>query len=185
MNKIHNIPCQIYTMTLAIVIGMSLTACSTTNNSNSKKVVAPKPVVKKSPRLKNLTKAPTSIKFKRNKDRILLYAEIDANQHSASNLNLVFIHDPKLINVISRLSAQQWFSQRRKLSRKYPDSLSIISSQIRPGEKIHLKRFTKRQKQAVMIVVFSSYRSKGKHRVIIKPSDINYVYFMKNNFIAK
>ena len=185
MNKYPNIAYPIFTVTLAIVMGMSLTACTTTNNVNSKKPAASKPVVKKSPRLNKSAKVPLSKKLKRDKDRVLLYAEIDSNHHSASNVNLVFVHDPKLTNMISRLSSQEWFTQRRKLLSKHADSLSVISSQVHPGEKQHLKRFTKRQKQAAMIVVFSSYRSEGEHKVIIKPSDINYVYFMKNHFIAK
>lgn len=181
MNKYsrHHFP------TIVALISIFLSGCTTTTNNGLQKQRPAPPVASKTPRINKAPKPRSPIKFKRDKDRILLYAEIDANRHSASNLNLVFIHNPELISSISRLSAQEWFSQRRKLLRKHPKALSVVASQIQPGAKLHLKHFTKRQKQAAMIVVFSSYRSEGEHKVIIKPKDINYVYFMKNHFIAK
>ena len=177
---------QVINVTLSTLMLMSLGACTTTNNDN---VQTPPPtskhVTKKAPLSNKPAKPRSSIKFKRDADRVLLYAEIDANQHMASNLNMVFIYNPKLITSISRLNAQQWFSQRHKLLKKHPKSLSVVASYIQPGEKSHLKPFTKHQKKAAMIVIFSSYRSKGEHKIIIKPEEINYVYFMKNHFIAK
>ena len=89
------------------------------------------------------------------------------------------------MSCISKLSAKQWFMRRDAYMRKYKKGISVISKEIVPGEKKHLERFTRRQKGSTGIVIFSSYLSDGEHKVVIKPADINYIYFMKNHFIAK
>lgn len=172
-------------ITAAVLISLSLAACTTTKHENPQKQV-PAPQVEKKPSYSPLHKpAHVPSGLKRYKDRVLLYAEFDANRRSPIKVNLVFIHDAVLLPEISQLSAQEWFARRHALSLKYSNALSIVSNEVLPGEKKHLKPFTKRQKQAAMIVLFSSYFSEDEHKVVIKPKDINYVYLMKNNFIAK
>ncbi len=169
-------------MILTALLAGSLGACSTTKHEGSQKQT---PSIKKSTRTNPAKKSRQPFRLKRDKDRVLLYAEFDANRRSPIQVNLVFIHNKYLISLISQLDAQQWFDQGDAISRKYSNSISVVSNKVLPSARTYLKRFTKRQKQAAMIVVFSSYRSNGEHKVIIKPKDINYVYFMKNHFIAK
>lgn len=172
--------------TLLLLMSLSLAACTTTGQKRTPAEERPaSQVTKKASPARQLARLNKPLVLKRDEDRVLLYAEIDANRHSASRVNLVFIHANNLVPEVSRLSAREWFARREQLSRSYPKALSVISATVIPGERKHLQRFTKRQRSAAMIVVFSSYLSEGEHKIIISPDKLNYVYFMKNHFMVK
>lgn len=164
-------------------MGMTLSGCTTT----TKQAPPPAPATdtKKPQPTKKSKKERIPYGFKRYKDKVLLYAEFDANRRTPLSVDLVFIYNPKRVRQLSQLNARQWFNQRQQLLQQYAGDVSVVSSEVLPGDKKHLPRFTKKQKRAKQIMVFSSYQSVGAHKVIIKPKDINYIYMMKNHFIAQ
>ncbi|WP_126456043.1 hypothetical protein [Sulfuriflexus mobilis] len=174
-------------MTLLIAI-IALPGCSTRGMHDTASTPATTATGKqgKSPAAKKSHQpSKARVRLGRDQDRILLYSEIDANRHNASSVDLVFVYRSDISRQLSTLSAREWFAQRQQLLGQYAKNITVIRHEILPGQKKRLPRFTPKQNRADAMIIFTSYQSEGEHRVVIKPRDINYIYFMKNHFIAQ
>jgi type VI secretion system protein len=91
-----------------------------------------------------------------------------ANMNSAIRMDLVFTENEETAQILSGLSARDWFSKRDQLKRDYPKAaaLEFYSWEVMPGQSLPLQIF-RLQGRPLKGYVFASYETPGEHRVSI------------------
>jgi type VI secretion system protein len=89
-----------------------------------------------------------------------------SNQNSPVPVTLVVVHDRKLFERLSEMSAKQWYEQVEQLRRDFPGGDAFVEWQWEfvpgynpPRQVVAITR------DAVGVFVFARYRSAGAHRV--------------------
>lgn len=104
--------------------------------------------------------------------RLLIEVQVapQSNQNSPIPVTLVAVHDRKLFERFSQMSAKQWYEQRDQLRRDYPggDAFTEWEWEFVPGYsppptvvEIH--------GDAAGAFIFAKYRAPGPHRVRLGP----------------
>lgn len=102
--------------------------------------------------------------------RVEVRVEPQSNQNSPIPVTLVAVHDPKLHERFSQMSAKQWYEQRDQLRRDFPggDAFTEWEWEFVPGFNpppavVEIRR------HAVGAFVFANYRAPGQHRIRLGP----------------
>jgi type VI secretion system protein len=100
--------------------------------------------------------------------QVLTDAEI--NQNSPVQLELLVVYDDVLLQQVSTLSAQAWFSQRQGILRNYTPDESYVSRywELVPGQP-RFEEDLSFDVGARAILVFANYSTPGEHRVRTDP----------------
>jgi type VI secretion system protein len=101
-----------------------------------------------------------------------IYTDPDANQNSATAVDLVIIYDPELVKILGQLSADKYFGASRQLLLDNPSLLDIWHWELVPGQIV--QDFTPPQEEgpAFAAFVFANYLTPGDHRLRVSPEGI-------------
>jgi type VI secretion system protein len=108
--------------------------------------------------------------------RVSLYATKDANNNSATPVDLIVVYDPTLSKALSGLTAAQYFETANQLRQDNPTHVDIWRFEIVPGQLI--KRFELKNLGSYGdAYVFANYLAPGPHRLKIAV-DYNDAYIL-------
>lgn len=101
---------------------------------------------------------------------VSIYTTPDANQNSATAVDVVIIYDQELVKTIGQMSASQYFSSTRQLLLDNPTLLNIWHWELVPGQVV--QNFTPEEgaTKAYAGYVFANYLTPGDHRLKVAPS---------------
>lgn len=114
-------------------------------------------------------------------DTVSIYAEPDANQNSATAVDLVLVYNQELEKTLGQTSAAKYFSSSKQLLLDNPSLLDIWHWELVPGQIV--QNFTPPQEQgdAFAGYVFANYITPGDHRVKVAPDGIVKIILLKND----
>ncbi|MBY0272261.1 MAG: hypothetical protein K2X02_02430 [Alphaproteobacteria bacterium] len=112
-----------------------------------------------------------------------IYTAQDANQNSATAIDLVIIYDQNLANSIGKMSASQYFSNARQLLLDNPTLLDVWHWELVPGQIVQAFTPEPGQTEAYAAYVFANYLTPGDHRLKVAPNGIVSVLLQKNDLL--
>lgn len=114
-------------------------------------------------------------------DTVSVYTDIDANQNSATSVDLVIVYDQELEKTLGQMSAAKYFSSSKQLLLDNPTLLDIWHWELVPGQIV--QDFTPPQEQgdAFAAYVFANYLTPGDHRLKVAPTGIVKILLQKND----
>jgi type VI secretion system protein len=103
-------------------------------------------------------------------ETVQVRASADANTSSATAVDMVFVYDPAVIDVLQAVPASDWFNRKRQFLLDYPKGISVMSWEIVPSSV--LPPWTVPDDMlsndagddATAAFVFADYLSPGAHR---------------------
>jgi hypothetical protein len=87
---------------------------------------------------------------------IQVIAPSDANQTSATAIDLVFVYDPAAISVLP-LTGPLWFANKAPLSSALINRIEVVSIQLQPGAVVAPVKLPKQYKHALAVFCFINF----------------------------
>jgi|GEM_PF-3666019 len=87
---------------------------------------------------------------------IKLIAEEDANQGMATMVDIVFLYQNDLADLLPK-SADEWFPNRFRWRHGNPGQIDIVSLEVPPGRAIDPVTLPKHYKKSVKVVIYTSH----------------------------
>lgn len=100
--------------------------------------------------------------------QLVLAATADANGRSPVAVDILFIRDPALVEVLASTPAAKWFATRIDLERTFPSGLSVLSHEVVPRQSLRIERKTLAAQTAMAVLVFAGYPTPGDHRARLR-----------------
>ncbi len=101
---------------------------------------------------------------------VTVVATSDANQDSPVAVDLVFVRDPALLEMLNATPAAKWFATRIDLQRAFPEGVGIVSLEVVPGQTLRLTDHARIHQLALAVLAFASYPPPGDHRLRLQPA---------------
>ena len=98
---------------------------------------------------------------------IELVAKIDANSHSATMVELVFVYDDAVVGQIQTMSGADWFNQRNAMIASFPNKLQVQGFELVPGVEIAPVTLPDISANADGVFVFAELFSTGNDKLDI------------------
>lgn len=101
---------------------------------------------------------------------IALRSDADANASSPTAVDVVFVYEAGVIDVLQAATAADWFSRRQQFLRDFPEGLAVKSWEVVPDSVLPIwevpEEFLENQSddQVITAFVFADYLSPGDHR---------------------
>jgi type VI secretion system protein len=96
--------------------------------------------------------------------QVVISADPDANQNSPLALDLVFIKDPTLLDVLLQTPASKWFATREDLLKTHPQTLLVKRMELVPRQSIQIPEKELAPHRSLAVFVFADYPGSGEHR---------------------
>lgn len=116
-------------------------------------------------------------------DSVSIYTAQDANQNSATAVDLVVIYDQNLVKSIGKMSASQYFSNTQQLLLDNPTLIDIWHWELVPGQIVQAFTPEEGETKAYAGYVFANYLTGGDHRLKVAPSGIVAILLQKNDLL--
>jgi len=103
-------------------------------------------------------------------DYIALRSDADSNGSSPTAVDVVFVYESGVIDVLQAATAADWFSRRHQFLRDFPEGLAVKSWEVVPDSVLPIWEVTDEFKEnqtgdlVVTAFVFADYLSPGDHR---------------------
>lgn len=114
-------------------------------------------------------------------DTVSIYTALDANQDSATAVDLVIVHDQELLKTLGKLSAKAYFKASPQLRLDNPTLLNIWHWELVPGQSVVDFTPTQDKGRAFGAYVFANYLAPGAHRLKVAPDGVVAVMLGKND----
>ncbi len=94
----------------------------------------------------------------------------DANGYSATRVDMVFVYDMAVVDMLQAITAVEWFSRKRQFLLDFPDGIGVRSWEIVPNDVLPTEEVpetlleNKSGDNAVAAFVFADYLTPGAHR---------------------
>lgn len=119
---------------------------------------------------------------KTGQQRIHLIAAADANRSVPVMVDVVYVFNPVLRDMLSNFSAAAWFSARSDLLVRNDDLIKVISERVSPGEYRLVPEFPPDSREALAGFIFANYITAGAHRSSFTPPASLKVTFREKTF---
>lgn len=95
---------------------------------------------------------------------LVVTAAQDANLNSPVALDIVFVKDAALVEVLATTPSSKWFDMKADTLRSFPGGLSLISLELVPGQSVKYNAQSLQSHKALAVFVFAGYPTPGEHR---------------------
>lgn len=106
---------------------------------------------------------------------VTVVASSDANQDSPVAVDLVFVREPALLEVLNTTPAAKWFATRADLQRAFPEGVGVVSLEVVPGQTLRLTDHARIHQLALEVLAFAGYPPPGEHRLRLQPTAGHYL----------
>ncbi len=110
------------------------------------------------------------------------YSTEKVNEGYALAIDIIFIYNPSITRSIEGLTARKWFKKKAQLLRDYPNSLSVKSIQLVPGQLLSRVKVKEKQESAIASFVFANYYADGIHRSRIDQIKVPVIKLLEKKF---
>lgn len=102
-------------------------------------------------------------------DHLSFLVDESANNNSPLPVELILVTEPELIPIVSALSAEQWFAQRKGLLQTSPSGLIVQGIELVPGKSLRIDRTNLPQQRVLGAFLFMNFLSTADHRLSLNP----------------
>lgn len=103
-------------------------------------------------------------------DALVLDVAVRANDDSPIAVDFVAVSDPALLELLSGVTASQWFAEREQYRRDYRQWFSVWSLELVPGQFREVGDFPLAGSRVAGLLVFAGYNTPGAHRLRLSES---------------
>lgn len=89
----------------------------------------------------------------------------DANDNSATAVDLVVAYEESILKEIQAMPAETYFAKSRQLQRDYPDQITVFHWEVVPGQYVIAQDLDYPKSCPLGGVVFARYLNPGEHRI--------------------
>jgi type VI secretion system protein len=114
-------------------------------------------------------------------ESVSIYAEPDANQNSATAVDLVLVYNQELLKTIGKMSAAKYFSASKQLLLDNPSLIDVWHWELVPGQIVDNFRPSQDKGDAFGAYVFANYLTPGDHRVKVAPDGIVKILLLRDD----
>jgi type VI secretion system protein len=114
-------------------------------------------------------------------ESVSIYTDPDANQNSATAVDLVIIYDEELVKILGHMSAAKYFASSRQLLLDNPTLLDIWHWELVPGQIVQDFSPPQEEGDSYAAFVFANYITPGDHRIKVSPEGVVKILLMKND----
>lgn len=115
-------------------------------------------------------------------DTISISLDADANEYSATSIDLLVVYKKSLLKTLAKMSAKKYFDNRDQFFKDYPDMVDVWHWELTPGQRIVEFQIPFREDHPEGAFIFSNYYSPGEHRNRIGPHEDIHVRLMRKSF---
>ena len=112
---------------------------------------------------------------------VSIYAELDANENSATAVDLVLVYNQDLIHTLSQLSASKYFETSKQLLLDNPGLLDIWHWELVPGQIVEKFKPFQPKGEAFAAFVFANYLTPGAHRLKVPCNGVVTVLLLRTD----
>jgi type VI secretion system protein len=94
--------------------------------------------------------------------RFRVIADVDANQNTATRLDLLVVRDTGLVSSLPR-NSPDWFAHKDALIARFGTGMEVVSLELPPGTVIDQVPLPRGFRQADTVVYFANYRDADAH----------------------
>ena len=116
---------------------------------------------------------------KLNLQTVHIILDNDANNRSATEIDLVFAYKMDLLKSLLKMTAAEYFAIADQLRRDYPELLKIWHWELAPGQSLNNNSLE--TGNALGAIVFARYLSPGSHRVRVGSSETIHILLKKED----
>ncbi len=115
-------------------------------------------------------------------DSVSIVVDNDANESSATMVDIVVVHDQTLLAKLMGLTAQDYFQASEQIRRDNPGLIEIFRWEVVPGQCMFKVPVNIKGSSPVGGLVFARYIAPGQHRVRLGKDRDLYIYLQRSNF---
>jgi len=113
-------------------------------------------------------------------ESVSIYADLDANDNSATTVELVLAYSGELCQALSQLSADKYFAASKQLLLDNPGLLDIWHWELVPGQVVDKFKPPQPKGEAFGAYVFADYLTPGEHRLKVPCTGVLTVMLLKS-----
>lgn len=117
-----------------------------------------------------------------NLEKISISLDFDANQDSATAVDLVFVYDPNLLKALMKMKASDYFASSDQIKRDYPEMVEVMHWELTPGQVAIEHPVTEKSDYPIAAFLFADYFSPGTHRLRVGSHEEIHVRLKKYDF---
>ena len=118
-------------------------------------------------------------------DSVRLKVDHDANDFSATEVDLVVAYDETLLKELLGLTAAKYFAKAEQLKRDFPDQLDVFHWEVVPGQILFSQDLDYKKSCPPGGVIFARYIAEGEHRIRIANDRHIEIHLSKNSFCVR
>ncbi|MBY0501313.1 MAG: hypothetical protein K2P93_04860 [Alphaproteobacteria bacterium] len=112
---------------------------------------------------------------------VSIYTDPDANQNSATAVDLVLVYDQNLTGTLGKMSASKYFDGLNQLLLDNPTLLDVWHWELVPGQIVEDFQPQQEKGYAWAAFVFANYLTPGDHRVKVAPNGFVKILLLKDD----
>ena len=116
-------------------------------------------------------------------DSVTLVMDQDANNDSATSIDLVFFLKQDLMDKVAKMTAFEYYNSVEQLVKDNPKMIQIVRWELAPGQSKLDEKIEGIEGSPLGAIVFASYTSPGDHRVILGLQHDIIITLKANDFI--
>lgn len=106
----------------------------------------------------------------------------DANNKSATPVDLVVIYDDQLHKEILAMNADKYFSSAKQLKRDHVQKMEVFHWEVVPGQTLNFDQLSYKKSSPVGAVIFARYLTPGEHRKSVGTEEYLVIHLLKEGF---
>ena len=118
-------------------------------------------------------------------ESVRLKVDSDANDSSATAVDLVVIYDETLMKEFLAMTAEQYFEKAEQLKRDYPQQIDVFRWEVVPGQILFSEDLYYQKSCPLGGLVFARYIAKGPHRVRVGHNEHIEIHLKNNSFCVR
>jgi type VI secretion system protein len=111
-----------------------------------------------------------------------LRVDMDANNDSATAVDLVVIYDESLLKDFVAMPSDKYFANAKQFRRDYPQQVEIFHWEVVPGQMILSERLHYKRSSPLAAYVYARYIAPGDHRIRIGSQEYLMIHLKKDSF---
>lgn len=115
-------------------------------------------------------------------DTLSISLDADANEYSATAIDLLVVYKKSLLRTLSKTSARKYFDNREQFFKDYPDMVDVWHWELTPGQRIVDFQIPFREDSPEGAFIFCNYYAPGEHRIRIGPHEDIHIRLMRKSF---
>ena len=115
-------------------------------------------------------------------DSVSLQVDSDANQTSATAVDLIAVYDENLLKTVMAMNAEKYFESIQQIKRDFPQAIEVFHWEVVPGRSVNFEKLRYKKTSPLGAVIFARFIAPGDHRKVIGTQENLVIHLMRDGF---